>query len=91
MEQMPKNKEVLGVFEAIRGKWYVVLYKRNGAYWFHDIYMDTNKLGDPQKLVKVSSDTYRMAEDTGETFVAKDEAMYGYFEGDPASTWRRVM
>lgn len=90
LDKLPKDMELLGVFEAVAGKWYVVLYKREDAYWFHDIYMDTKKLGEPQKLVKVLSDTYRMAEDTGETFVAKDEAMYGYFEGDPACTWSRV-
>lgn len=91
IKTIPDNVRIVGVFEAFTDC-YQMIYCKKGVYYMRAIYTsDNGKWGDPERLVKTSSKSYRFYEDTGEEFVLTGYSLIGYFEGAEACEWQQLM
>lgn len=91
IKTIPDNVRIVGVFEAFTDC-YQMIYCKKGVYYMRAIFTsDNGKWGDPERLVKTSSKSYRFYEDTGEEFVLTGYSLIGYFEGAEACEWQQVM
>lgn len=87
---LPEEYKVLGMFKVI-DMYYEVIYRYEGAYYMLSLFEDKGSYGKPERLVSLGNNTWRFAEDTGETFRMTGTALLGYSYGDYASKWERIL
>lgn len=87
---LPDEYKVIGMFKVI-DKWYEVIYLYENTYYMISLFEDKGTYGKPERLVGLGNNTWRFANDTGETFKLTGTALLGYANGDYASKWERIL
>lgn len=91
IKTIPDDVRIIGVFQADENV-YQMIYCRKNKYYMQSIFtFDKGKWGDSERLIKLSSKSYRFYEDTGEEFHLTGYSLIGYFEGAEACEWQQIM